>query len=240
MKPVDERDKTQLRLAVGVLIALLTLVIVLLFSGRLGPLWAYLLNIFKSKEALRDFVESWGKAAPLAFIFIQALQVVVAPIPGELTGAVGGFIFGAWPNVVYSTIGLTIGSMGAFIAARIIGMPLVRYFVSENHLKRFHFLTERKGAILAFAFFAIPGFPKDILSYILGMSPMCLGSFFWVSTLGRIPGTIMLSLGGSAIYDQNWALLFILTVLCVLSFVIIFFQRDRIEKWARHRHHKKL
>ncbi len=184
MKPVDERDKTQLRLAVGVLIALLTLVILLLFSGRLGPLCAYLLNIFKSKEALRDFVESWGKAAPLAFIFIQALQVVVAPIPGELTGAVGGFIFGAWPNVVYSTIGLTIGSMGAFIAARIIGMPLVRYFVSENHLKRFHFLTERKGAILAFAFFAIPGFPKDILSYILGMSPMCyriifLGQHSW-------------------------------------------------------------
>lgn len=240
MKTVDERDKTQLRLAVGVLLALFTVVILLLLSGRLGPLYACLFNIFKSKEALRDFVESWGSAAPLAFIFIQALQVVVAPIPGELTGAVGGFIFGTWPNVVYSTIGLTVGSMGAFMAARIIGMPLVRYFVSEIHLKRFHFLTERKGAIIAFAFFAIPGFPKDILSYILGMSPMGVASFFWVSTLGRIPGTIMLSLSGSAIYDQDWTLLFILTVVCVLSFVIIFFQRDRIEKWARHRHHKKL
>lgn len=240
MKTVDERDKTQLRLAVGVLLALLTVVILLLLSGRLGPLYSYLFNIFKSKEALRNFVESWGSAAPLAFIFIQALQVLVAPIPGELTGAVGGFIFGTWPNVVYSTIGLTVGSMGAFMAARIIGMPLVRYFVSEIHLKRFHFLTERKGAIIAFAFFAIPGFPKDILSYILGISPMGVGSFFWVSTLGRIPGTIMLSLSGSAIYDQDWTLLFILTAVCVLSFAIIFFQRDRIEKWARHRHYKKL
>jgi uncharacterized membrane protein YdjX (TVP38/TMEM64 family) len=239
MKTVDERDKTQLRLAVGVLLALFTVVILLLLSGQLGALYAYLFNIFKSKEALRDFVESWGSAAPLAFIFIQALQVVVAPIPGELTGAVGGFIFGAWPNVVYSTIGLTVGSMGAFMAARIIGMPLVRYFVSEMHLKRFHFLTERKGAIIAFAFFAIPGFPKDILSYILGLSPMGSGSFFWVSTLGRIPGTVMLSLSGSAIYNQDWTLLFILSVVCVLCFVIIFFQRDRIEKWARHRHHKK-
>jgi uncharacterized membrane protein YdjX (TVP38/TMEM64 family) len=83
---------------------------------------------------------------PAAFIVIQALQVVLAPIPGEFTGAVGGFIFGGVPTILYSSLGLTIGSIMAFLAARIMGLPLVRLFVSKTSLEKFHFLTERRGA----------------------------------------------------------------------------------------------
>ncbi len=81
--------------------------------------------------------------------------------------------------------------------------------------------------------FAIPGFPKDILSYILGLSPIGIITFFWVSTIGRIPGTIMLSLSGSAVFEEDWTSLITLTIICALAFVLVFFQRDRIEKWLR-------
>jgi uncharacterized membrane protein YdjX (TVP38/TMEM64 family) len=60
--------------------------------------------------------------------------------------------------------------------------------------------------------------------------------FFWVSTIGRIPGTIMLSYSGSAIYEEDWTLLIALAIGCGLVFVVVFFQRQRIEKWLRHRH----
>jgi uncharacterized membrane protein YdjX (TVP38/TMEM64 family) len=182
---------------------------------------------------MRLYVESWGSLAPLAFVLVQTLQVVIAPIPGELTGAVGGFIFGALPTVFYSSLGLTIGSALAFLAARIMGLPLVKLAVNEASLEKFHFLTERRGAILALVLFIIPGFPKDILSYILGLSPMGFGTFIMVCALGRIPGTVLLSFTGSAIFDENWTLLTVVTILCAIALTFFFVNRTRIEQWIR-------
>lgn len=236
MKNLNPSDRKRLYLAIVSLSIIITITAYLAISGRLAPMFSHMLDIFESRDTLRDYVESWGKLAPLAFMMIQVLQVLVAPIPGEFTGAVGGFIFGVWPNVIYSTIGLTIGSMLAFMASRIIGMPLVKCFVSDEHLEKFHFMTERRGAIMAFVLFAIPGVPKDILSYILGLSPMGAFTFFWVTALGRIPGTIMLSLSGSAIYDGDWKSIFILALICGIIFSLVYYQRERIEKWIRTRH----
>lgn len=141
MKKVSIDDAVRLRLAVACLVLLVGACVYLWLSGLLGPVLTELFAIFENRDTLRLYVENWDNAAPIVFIFIQALQVVIAPIPGELTGAVGGFIFGALPNNIYSTIGSSIGSMGAFLAARVIGMPLVKYFVSGKSLERFHFLT---------------------------------------------------------------------------------------------------
>ncbi len=233
MKKIIIDDPMRLRLAIACLVLLVGACLYFWLSGRLSPMLTELFSIFENRETLRNYVENWGKAAPMVFIFIQALQVVIAPIPGEFTGAVGGFIFGALPNTIYSTIGLSIGSMAAFLAAKVIGMPLVKYFVSEKSLERFHFLTERRGAAISLILFAIPGFPKDILSYILGLSPMGVFTFFWVSAIGRIPGTIMLSLSGSAVFEEDWTSLMTLLVVCALTFVLVFLQRDRIERWLR-------
>ncbi len=236
MKELDPSDRRRLHIAIGSLIVIFMIMIYLSISGNLNTISSQMMKVFDNRDALRSYVESWETHAPLAFIMIQILQVLLAPIPGEFTGAVGGFIFGVWPNVIYSTIGLTIGSMLAFMASKIIGMPLVKYFVSEKHLRKFHFLTERRGALMAMVLFAIPGVPKDILSYILGLSPMGVLTFFWVSSLGRIPGTIMLSLSGSAIYDGDWKSILVLSLICVIIFIFLFFQRDRIEEWIRRRH----
>ncbi|MCA1960051.1 MAG: VTT domain-containing protein [Desulfomonile sp.] len=239
MLPRTRRDKIKLLVAVALLALQVSAIVWLAASERLGPLLASLSAIFQSKDQMRVYVEGWGSLAPLAFILLQTLQVVIAPIPGELTGAVGGFIFGAAPTVVYSSVGLTVGSALAFLAARIMGLPLVKLAVDEKTLGKFHFLTERRGAVLALILFIIPGFPKDILSYILGLSPMGFGTFIVVCGIGRIPGTVMLSFTGSAIFDENWTLLTVITVLCAVVLGFCFFNRSRIEEWLRlvgHRH----
>lgn len=76
---------------------------------------------YSSKRALREYLKSFGADAPLAFVAIQALQVVVSPIPGELTGVLGGYLFGTWLGFAYSTVGLTVGSIMAFLLARWLG-----------------------------------------------------------------------------------------------------------------------
>jgi uncharacterized membrane protein YdjX (TVP38/TMEM64 family) len=203
--------------------------------GWLNPVMSKMVQIFSGRENLRSYVESWGTWAPAIFMVIQALQVVFAPIPGELTGAVGGFIFGVAPNILYSTIGLTIGSMFAFTASRLIGLPLVKLVVPEDSMEHFGFLTRSRGILLAAVFFTFPGFPKDILSYILGLSPMGYVTFLLVCGLGRIPGTIMLSYSGAAVYHENWTLVIVLSVFCAILVGIAYFWRERIERWLRTR-----
>ncbi len=234
MPELSRADRRRLAVSLTLLTLLIVGAIALAASGKLGPLLGELWRLFESRKALRDYVESWGAAAPIAFIIIQALQVLFAPIPGEFTGAVGGFIFGGLPNIFYSTIGLTLGSIGAFWASRIIGLPLVKLVVSEETMSRFDFLTRRRGFWLAFVFYVFPGFPKDILSYLLGLSPMGFLKFLAACGLGRIPGTILLSYTGSAVFDGNWLLLGIVTVICCVVMGFLYLYRDSFISRVRH------
>jgi uncharacterized membrane protein YdjX (TVP38/TMEM64 family) len=228
-------EKTGLAVALSLLALLAGVMVLLALTGRLAIITKSLYGIFDNREHLRAYIESWGGWAPVAFISIQSLQVVLAPIPGELTGAVGGFIFGVVPSVIYSTMGLGVGSALAFLAARVIGLPLVRLVVSEPMIEKFHFVIESRGTFIALLLFAIPGFPKDILCYLLGLSPMGFVTFVIVCTLGRIPGTVMLSYSGSAVYNKDWALLAIVTVATVIAIGIFVLTHDRIELWLRRK-----
>jgi uncharacterized membrane protein YdjX (TVP38/TMEM64 family) len=241
MEPAEiARNKRRVIVAVGLLALIASGLIFLVASGRLWPLIDRLWEVFSGKEELRRYVESWGNMAPAAFMIVQALQVVLAPIPGEFTGAVGGFIFGALPTVLYSSVGLVAGSVIAFWAARIMGRPLVELIASRRTLDKLGFLTERRGFLAILILFVIPGFPKDILSYLLGLSPMGFLPFLVACTVGRLPGTIMLSYGGSALYDENWPLLVGLSVLCAVILVIGFLFRNGIDAWLRRTGGSKL
>ena len=114
MQNLNEQDRRRVILAVSLLAGIVAMVAILGFMGLLAPLYQGMWEIFRGKEQLRSYIESWGAWAPVVFIVVQALQVVMAPIPGEFTGAVGGFIFGTVPSLLYSTAGLTVGSGTSF------------------------------------------------------------------------------------------------------------------------------
>jgi uncharacterized membrane protein YdjX (TVP38/TMEM64 family) len=237
MLPSTREEKIRLAVAVCMLVTLSAVVAWLAASSFLQEYSIRLLRLVESKERLRAYLNDWGALAPIAFIVIQALQVVIAPIPGELTGIAGGFVFGTFRNVVYSTVGLTIGSIAAFAAARIIGRPFVQLVISPRTLEKFAHLTQRRGAVATLVLFAIPGFPKDILSYLLGLSPMRFVTFVLVCALGRIPGTILLSVSGSALYKENWKMLMMVAALFGILFLISYINKDRIKAWVVEKSH---
>ncbi|HSO66290.1 MAG TPA: hypothetical protein VLP30_00435, partial [Desulfatirhabdiaceae bacterium] len=61
-----------------------------------------LYDLVTNRDVIKSFVASFGDAAPLVFIGIQILQVIFAPIPGEATGFIGGYLFGALQGFIYS------------------------------------------------------------------------------------------------------------------------------------------
>jgi len=169
-----------------------------------------LYHIYQDPHQLKKVIKSFGPYAPLAYILLQIIQVVVAPIPGGAIEFLGGYLFGASAGMVYSMIGLILGSWLAFSLARIFEKIAVEKFVSEETRKKFDYLVEHEGVILSFILFLLPGFPKDALCYILGLTPMHLGIFLIISTLGRIPGTLMATLQGAKAFEHQYKLFLLL------------------------------
>lgn len=193
------------------------------------------LRFFSNKARINAFVASFGSYAPFAFILLQILQVLFAPIPGEFSGFIGGYFFGIGLGFFYSTVGLSLGSLFAFWISRRFGMPFVRRFVGQEIMGKFDYLMEHQGALFSFIFFLIPGMPKDYFCYLLGLSPMHVLTFLVISSIGRIPGTLLLTLQGQAVRSEDYRAFFVVLGLALFSIVLTLIYRDRIENWLKHK-----
>lgn len=222
-------DRPRWGLGIGVLATALGLVIWLVATE--APIVRFTVRLYRDNVFLKETVAAWGWAAPIVFIAIQALQVIISPIPGEITGPVGGALFGTFWGVVYSTVGLTAGTLFCFALGRLYGEPLVRPWLSEHHWNRMNFILEAEGAIFCFIIYLIPGFPKDIVSYLFGISPIPFWVFALVSTLGRLPATWVSSYVGAHVAEHKFIYAFLLLALVLAVTVPLYYYRQRIAAW---------
>ena len=200
-----------------------------------APSYRFLVRLYVDKHYLKEMLREWGILAPLLFIALQALQVIVSPIPGEATGFLGGYLFGEALGLLYSTIGLTLGSVVAFAIGRWLGAHYVRNFVKKETWDKLGFIVEAEGAILCFIIFLIPGLPKDMVCYLFGISPMPLWVFAVVSGLGRIPGTWVLSAQGAHTATGNYVYVIVITAVVVAVALPLYYYRNRIVSWFQGR-----
>jgi uncharacterized membrane protein YdjX (TVP38/TMEM64 family) len=200
-----------------------------------APIYQVLVRLYVDKIYLKRMLREWGVLAPVIFIALQALQVIVSPIPGEATGILGGYLFGQWLGLLYSTIGLTLGSVAAFGIGRWLGAHYVKNLVSAETWNRLGFIVEAEGAVLCFIVYLIPGLPKDIVCYLFGISPMPLWVFALVSGLGRIPGTWVLSAQGAHTAAGDYMQAILVTAVAVAAALPLYYYRHRIMVWFHGR-----
>jgi uncharacterized membrane protein YdjX (TVP38/TMEM64 family) len=201
----------------------LTFRIVLLLALIAGSAYLFvhfdLWRFFKDRQQIVLFIKSYPYDE-LVFIVIQIFQVIAAPIPGEVSGFIGGYMYGPLWGTIYSTIGLTLGSWLAFMLARFFGEPLLERVVKKEVFEKFDHFMEHKGLLVSFLLFIIPGFPKDYLCYIMGVSRIPVFTFIIISTVGRFFGTMMLSISGNIARNEQYVLLAIVaTVALIVSFL---------------------
>jgi uncharacterized membrane protein YdjX (TVP38/TMEM64 family) len=205
--------------------------------------WKEIIRFYKfffDPKKLRLFIASFGPFAAVVFVFIQALQVVAAPVPGELTGVVGGFLFGNTSGVILSTIGLTIGSLFAFGITRLFGLRFVEKIVKKQYIDKFNYFITHKGLNITFILFLLPGFPKDSLCYLLGLTHMRLVDFLFMNIFGRLPGTLMLTLQGNALKNGKYQAFFWLLFASIVFTVVLYFTRNYIMQAVSNAIHKLL
>jgi uncharacterized membrane protein YdjX (TVP38/TMEM64 family) len=233
------RRRLRLWLALGGAAALLLtagLLYVVFSADPVVVRYRELVRFYSSRRAVKDFLIGFGPYAAPVFILLQALQVVVAPIPGEATGFLGGFVFGSWLGFLYSTLGLTLGSAAAFGLGRWLGLPLVRRLVSDQIYHKFDFVARTGAEMVALVLFLIPGFPKDFLCFLLGVSPMPFGMFLVITTFGRMPGTWLLSIQGAKVRDAHYLDFVIFLTLAAAAALLAYNYREQITEWLQRRH----
>jgi uncharacterized membrane protein YdjX (TVP38/TMEM64 family) len=211
---------------------------VLLFRHEIagGLMTAY--SWLADREQMERWVAASGRGAPAAFMALQILQVILAPVPGEATGFIGGYLFGAFKGFIYSSLALAIGSWINFTIGRYLGKRFVRRWIPAGTLARFDRLVKRQGVIALFILFLFPGFPKDYLCLFLGITKLPLNIFLLMASIGRMPGTLMLSLQGEFLFKENYLSVSVVFAVTVLAAVVAIKYREAVYGWVEKRNRK--
>jgi len=192
--------------------------------------------LFLDQSKAIEFINSFHPYDDLVFIALQIFQVLIAgALPAEITGLVGGYLYGPVLGTIYSTMGLSMGSWLAFLLARVYGLPLVRRVVKASMMQKYDHFMEQRGPLVSFILFLIPGFPKAALCYVIGLSRMNIWIFILVSTAGRLFGIISLSVSGSSVRTGQGMVLFVLLGIIAIIFLLAYFNRDRLINAAGRR-----
>jgi uncharacterized membrane protein YdjX (TVP38/TMEM64 family) len=211
-------------------IIILTLLVALVGLGTYWLIHSGLYVHFTDKKKAIHFIRSFYPYDEMVFISLQILQVVFAPIPGDVTGVIGGCLYGTFLGTIYSTIGLTAGSFLAFVLARVFGLPLVEKAIKTETIKKYDKILGNQGAYASLFLFLIPGFPKDCLCYFMGLSHMNVWTFLLVSTVGRLFGTILLSYYGYCALNGHYMALVITLMAAGITILLTYLYRHALLK----------
>ena len=158
-------------------------------------------------EQFRAWVDGKGLWGELTFIGMVFFQVVIALVPGEPLEIGAGYAFGTLEGTLLCVAGITLGSLLIFWMVRKWGVKFVEIFFSREKIRSLKFLQdEKKRDLLIFIVFFLPGTPKDLLTYFVGLTDIKLSHYLFIVSIARLPSIITSTLGGSALGEERYIL----------------------------------
>lgn len=208
-KPETATKHYSKKISAAVLIAFSTLSCILAAVG-----FVFIKTNFSDTDLFRSFVEQNYLLSALALIAICAIQVIIALIPGELVEIAAGYAFGAVFGTIYTLIGITLGSVLVILLARKLGRRFVESLYPREKIDSLPILNDKKRRnALVTLLFLVPGTPKDLITYIIGITDMSIPLYLLLATFARIPSIIMSTIGGNALGDNKF-------IFAIFAFII--------------------
>lgn len=180
------------------------------------------------QDRLREFLRGFGSLGPVVLVGLQVLQVVLAPIPGQLLAVVAGYLYGPWWGTVYNMIGITVGSAIAFWLSRRYGRMYVERVVSDKLLDRFDAIADSQARAGLFVIFLVPGLPDDAICFIGGLTALPLWQLVVIAVVGRAPAFFFVNLIGDSFEAGQLGVAAGLAVIVVVIAVVGYLSRDRL------------
>ncbi|SFR66195.1 Uncharacterized membrane protein YdjX, TVP38/TMEM64 family, SNARE-associated domain [Halogeometricum rufum] len=207
---------------------LLHLVLAVLALAVVAVLARRHLVFLTDADELRAFIRGYGVWAPVVLVSLQALQVVAAPVPGQILALVAGYLFGAWWGTLYNVVGITIGSTVAFWLSRRFGRAYVEGIVHEDALARFDAIDDDHARLALFVFFLVPGLPDDVLCFAGGLTRIPLWQLVALAIVGRTPAFFLTNVVGGLLGTNRIGPALGLAALIVVASVLGYLNRDRL------------
>lgn len=217
---------------IGLALFILLTVLVAVKIGR--PM----IRFIDDHEKFRAWVDENGLSAKLGFIGMIVLQVIIAIIPGEPLELAAGYAFGAVMGTVLCIIGITLGSVIVFLAVRRFGMKIVCLFFDDEKIGKLKFLHYSKRRNLwIFIIFFIPGTPKDVLCYFVGLTDIHLSHWVLITSIARLPSVITSTIVAHSAGMQNYTTAVVMLIVTVaISLVGMLFYRMVIKTKNKTEH----
>ena len=169
-----------------------------------GCIYAWQAGLFRDMELLQGFIRRCGVWAPLVFILMQVMQILLAFIPGGLLLTGGVAAFGPWLGLFYNMLGTMLGSALNFAIARRWGRPLAKKLMPEKTWNKYvSWLDENQrkfGHLFAWAIL-LPFFPDDALCLVAGLTKMRWRTFLLILLL-KLPTVAGYSLAYLGIFEM--------------------------------------
>ena len=151
----------------------------------------------------------------LLYVVVAALGLPAATV----VTLAGGALFGLWTGVVVISFASTLGASLAFLLARYLLRDSVRRRFGEK-LSRIDRGMAEEGAFYLFTLRLIPLFPFFVINSLMGLTPMRLATYAWVSQLGMLPATVVYVNAGRELGRID-SLSGLLSPGLILSFVVL-------------------
>lgn len=182
------------------------------------------------RTALADYLSQAGLWAPIIFVLLMAVQVVVAPLPGLIVGLVGGYIFGPLQGFILNLIGYMLGAMIAFSLARCFGWPLVHRFLGQRYDSLFQRIGKKRGVLILALAFLIPFAPDDAVCFLAALTPMPAKLFAVFVIIFRTPGLLLASLTGAGVIRLSGQAWIIIAASAAVLLPLAWFNKARLTR----------
>lgn len=189
-----------------------------------------------SISALREYIAQFGKMAAALYIVFSFLQVVILPVPGSVSVAAGVALFGPFLCMIYSFIGITLGSIAAFAIGRGVGYKTVSWIIGKDDLDKWLKKLKGKDYLILSIMFLLPLFPDDILCFVSGLSSMTWKYFIIMIIITRAISVASTAYSFGLIpFNTWWGILIwaLIAALIVLAFYLVVKYSDRIDSFIK-------
>ncbi|MFN2355744.1 MAG: VTT domain-containing protein [Desulfopila sp.] len=151
------------------------------------------LSLESVKAQQADFQESYHQhpvAVIAAFVAVY-IPVVALNLPGALVlGLAAGALFGTLTGTIIISFASSIGASLACLLSRYLLRDYVHRRFGEK-LKKVNDGIQAEGAFYLFALRLMPVIPFFVINLVTGLTSIRLWTFYWVSQLGMLPGTVI-------------------------------------------------
>lgn len=233
VKIMNDKLKERLKkviiwLKFALLIAIIAVIPLLIYFN-----YRQLIEDFGSLEKINAFLSRHKLESVFAYLGMQILQIVVCILPGQVLQFAGGYVFHFWIGFVLTMAGAAAGTVLTFYIARVLGKDAMYLIFGEEKLNRYiEKLNSKRALLFILVIYLIPGIPKDLFAYAIGVSNMRFMPFLIVSLIGRAPAMMGSVMMGAMTESGSYTGVIILFAAAVILCIIGAFRHKQIHEWV--------